>query len=58
MGVEVGDFAGDFTMLTIRRTITEISRKETGTSTPYQVKDRPKGAAPESHSSGPKLRRW
>ena len=43
MGTQVGDFRAGYSMLTIRRTIIEVSRRETGATTPYQVKGRPKG---------------
>ncbi|MDP3968827.1 MAG: tyrosine-type recombinase/integrase, partial [Nocardioides sp.] len=42
MGLQVSDFSTGFTVVTIRRTVTEISRKDTGAPTPYMVKERPK----------------
>lgn len=42
MGIEVQDFTHAYTVLRVRRTITEISTKDTGRRSPYAIKERTK----------------
>lgn len=52
MGIEIRDFSDDFMVLKVRRTITEISMRETGRTSPYAVKDRTKGGQPRTVTLG------
>jgi integrase len=53
MGLTVGDFTEDYTVIRVHHTIIEVSKADTGNGTPWMWKPRPKGRKARSLAIGP-----